>query len=70
VFLGTLDLDLLLNRIDELNLLKARAAVALYQIKTQELRAWNLDCFTRNVITGLITSIVSAQSTAKQGTAT
>ncbi|MCF7961176.1 MAG: hypothetical protein K9M08_10570 [Pirellula sp.] len=39
------------------------AAVALYQIRTQELWAWNLDCFTRNVITGLITLIVSAQST-------
>lgn len=30
------ELDLLLKKIDELNLVKARAAVALYQIRTKE----------------------------------
>jgi hypothetical protein len=32
----TQELDLLLKKIDELNLVKARAAVALHQIKTGE----------------------------------
>ncbi len=32
----TQELDLLLKKIDELNLVKARAAVALHQIKTSE----------------------------------
>jgi hypothetical protein len=31
-----LELDLLLKKIDELNLVKARAAVALHQIRTEE----------------------------------
>ena len=30
------ELDLLLKKIDELNLVKARAAVALHQIRTEE----------------------------------
>ncbi len=32
------ELDLLLRKIDELNLVKARAAVALHQIRTEEKR--------------------------------
>jgi hypothetical protein len=33
----TKELDLLLTRVDELNLVKARAAAALHRIKNQEL---------------------------------
>lgn len=32
----TQELDLLLKKIDELNLVKARAAVALHQVRTEE----------------------------------